>query len=137
MFPQPIDFSQYNQAYIEDVREQSKQANAQTGGAIGSAAGMAIGGALGSLVGNPLAGASIGGALGQGAGNLIGGSIQDKEAVAGAEATVANAQANIQGNTSMALDNANMQQADFGFNQRSAAMRKNVMPKVDYLKFLN
>jgi len=127
MFPQPIDFSMYNESYIDGVREQSKEKNSQVGSVIGAG----IGAVAGAFLGSPTLGASIGGGLG----GLVGGQFENKRDVREAEGLVGNAQAQIQANTATSLDESISQGMEFGYNQRTANMRNKQM-RTDYLKFL-
>jgi len=124
MFPSPYQ----SQSYVDDVREQSKAANAQTGSLIGSLLG-AIGGAF---LGNPLAGASLGGA----AGSAIGGRFEDKEAVGMAQTQVNQFAAAEQANVSSGLDAEFAANSDSFYRNRAANRRQNVIPTIDYLKFM-
>lgn len=124
MFPSPYQ----SQSYVDDVRQQSKAANAQTGQLIGGLLG-AIGGAF---LGNPLLGASFGSA----AGGAIGGRIEDKEAVGTAQTQVNQFAAAQQANISSGLDADFAANSESFYRNRAANRMQNVIPTIDYLKFM-
>lgn len=124
MFPSPYQ----SQSYVEDVRQQSKAANAQTGSLVGGLLG-AIGGAF---LGNPLMGASLGSA----AGSAIGGQFSDREAVGNAQSMVDQMNALQQADATSDLDAQFAENRDDFYRNRAANRRQNVIPNIDYLKFM-
>ena len=124
MFPSPYQ----SQSYVEDVRQQSKAANAQTGSLVGGLLG-AIGGAF---LGNPIAGASLGSA----AGSAIGGRFEDKEAVGNAQNMTNQMSAMQQADATFGLDAQFAENRDDFYRNLAANRRQNVIPNIDYLKFM-
>ena len=124
MFPSPYQ----SQSYVEDVRQQSKAANAQTGSLVGGILG-AIGGAF---LGNPALGAMIGGQ----AGSFIGGQFADKEAVGNAQNMTNQMSAMQQADATFGLDAQFAENRDDFYRNQSMNRRQNVIPNIDYLKFM-
>lgn len=129
MFPTPINYANYNQQYVENIREQSKEKNGQVGSLIGTG----VGAAAGAFLGVPQLGAALGGM----AGGAIGGSIESKSDVRNAEKLrdIGAAQVNIA--ETQALDQSISQGMDEAYNQQRQMRMRNVMPSpINYLKFL-